>query len=61
MPHPVPVPGPLPTISSRAPLRRQVIKQPGGYYRTRQQPRSLQSGSQMEMWRHSPENPTRGF
>ena len=55
----VPAPGPLPTISSRAPLPRQIIEQTGAYYRTRQQP--LQSRSQMEMWRHSPQNPTRGF
>lgn len=60
-PRTVPVPGPLPTISSRVPVPRQAIEQTGGYYRTRQQPRVMQSRSQMEMWRHSPQNPTRRF
>lgn len=52
----VPTPGPLPTISSRAPLP-QIIEQTGGY-RTR---RPRQNRSQMQMWRHSPQNPIRGF
>lgn len=56
----VPAPGPLPTISSRAPLPRQVIEQTGGYYRNRQ-PQSLRGRSQIQMWQHSPQNPRRGF